>query len=640
MTELNQLSGESLDITQQNINKLKELFPEILTENQIDFEKLRLILGDEINDKLEKYSFNWNGKREAIKLAQQTSTGTLRPGKNKSKNWDTTENIYIEGDNLEVLKLLQKSYAGKIKVIYIDPPYNTGNDFVYKDNYKNSIENYFKQTGQADNTGSLLSTNSETTGRFHTDWLNMMYPRLILARNLMSEDGIIFISIDDNEKDNLKKICDEIFGESNLAAVFPWQSRSSVQNDTDLSINHEYILAYAKHRKKDNRRLKESNSEQWFNSNTFAFKPMELDKTKYSNPDNDPRGPWKADPFDAPNIRPNLTYEIINPNTGEKYLPPNGRHWRTEESKYYEYLKDNRIVFGKSGVSRPQLKVFYEEKKIYGSVQTNWFSAERAGTTSAASKYLINLFDGIKNFDNPKPLKLLNCLFELVPDFDKDAIILDFFSGSATTAEAVFNWNLSDSGNRRFIMVQLPEIFNEDSSAYLEGYSNICELGIERIRRSGEKLELENKNSKLNLDVGFKVFHLDKSNIKKWDFNTDELESTLINMDNNYVEERTSEDILYEILLKLGLDLNTSYEDNIVEESQIYDVAHGNVYIVLGENITKDVATFISTKQKEYQNENPSVVFSDNGFSNDNEKLNTIEILKNNGFNEEQLMSI
>lgn len=640
MSELNPMSGETLDLTKENIEKLKELFPEALSEDQIDFEKLRLILGDEVNDKPEKYSFTWNGKQNAIKLAQQPSTGTLRPNKEKSKNWDTTENLYIEGDNLEVLKLLQKSYAGKVKVIYIDPPYNTGNDFVYQDDYKDNIRNYFEQTGQIDAEGNILSTNTESNGRFHTDWLNMIYPRLILARNLLQEDGVIFISINDNEKDNLKKICDEIFGESNFAAVLPWQSRSSVQNDTDLSINHEYILVYAKRRKKQNRRLKESNAQEWLNSSSFAFKPKLLDKSKYSNPDNDPRGPWKADPFDAPNIRPNLTYEITNPNTGEVFLPPNGRCWRTEENKYYEYLEDNRIIFGTTGKTRPQLKVFYEEKKHYGSVQTNWLTAERAGTTSQASKYLMKMFDGIKNFDNPKPLRLLENLFDLVPDYDKDAIVLDFFSGSGTTAEAVMNWNLSDNGKRKFIMVQLPEKFDVNSSAYSEGYSTIAELGEERIRRAGEKLLEDNELVDTEMDIGFKVFELEKSNIQKWNVNSENLEESLFAMENNFVDGRSHADIVYEVLLKLGLDLNTPFEENIVDESTIYDVALGNVYVVLGENITQEVANYIAEKQKEYENENPSVVFNDNGFVNDNEKLNSIEILKNNGFNEEQLMSI
>lgn len=303
--------------------------------------------------------------------------------------------MYIEGDNLEVLKLLQKSYYGQIKMIYIDPPYNTGKDFVYKDNFHDNVKNYLQLTGQVDDEGNKISTNTDKSGRYHTDWLNMMYPRLKLARNLLKDNGVIFISIDDNEVHNLRKICDEIFGEDNFVAQIPWQARQSIQNDTDLSSSHEYIVTYAKFRRLTDRRLKETNYEKWFKEKSFAFYPLPLDVDKFSNIDNDTRGIWKADPFDAPNVRPNLTYVIANPKTGEQFLPPVGRHWRTEESKYYELLADNRIVFGRSGDSRPQLKVFYEEKKSFGSIPNTWFDGENYGTAtrglSKCSHYLKTL---------------------------------------------------------------------------------------------------------------------------------------------------------------------------------------------------------------------------------------------------------
>lgn len=462
------------------------------------------------------YNFYWNGKEDCIEECFKPSSSILRPDKESSKNWDTTENLYIEGDNFEVLKLLQKSYFGKIKMIYIDPPYNTGKDFVYKDNFRDNIANYKEITNQS------TRANPETNGRFHIDWLNMMYPRLKLARNLLREDGVIFISIGENEEGNLTKVCDEVFGEDNLVTKIPWQARQSVQNDTDISSSHEYILAYAKNRRQEHRRLKESNQSQWYNMNSFACYPLPLDKEKFSNPDNDSRGLWKADPFDAPKIRPNLTYKIINPNTGIGYMPPQGRHWRTTEDSYRKLLNDNRIVFGKLGDSKPQLKVFYDEKKEFGSVSTTWFDGSRCGTATNGTKELQGLFNGVAYFDTPKPTKLLNEL--LILSTKNDDIILDFFSGSSTTAHAVMQLNAENNGNRKFIMVQLPEVTDEKSEAYKAGYSNICEIGKERIRRAGEKVVSE--SGKTDLDIGFKVFKLmdgDNMFYKKLDDNSIEV---------------------------------------------------------------------------------------------------------------------
>ena len=398
------LTGESMNITEENIKKLQQLFPECACDGKVDFDKLKQVLGEFVDDDTERYNFTWNGKGRALRFSQTPSMGTLRPCKEESVDWDNTKNLYIEGDNLEVLKLLQKSYHSKIKLIYIDPPYNTGHDFVYPDDFTDSIEHYKMITGQVDEEGKAVTTNSDTSGRYHTDWMNMMYPRLRLARGLLKDNGAIFISIDDNEVDNLKKLCNEVFGEDNFIAQFPWQSRQLIQNDTDLSNGHEYVVAYAKIRRKENRRLKESNADKWFTDNSFVCLPLPLDKEKFSNPDNDPRGLWKADPFDAPNIRPNLTYEIENPNTGEKILPPQGRHWRTEESSYLKYLADNRIVFGKTGESRPQLKVFYDEKKMFGSVDNTWWTGDKCGTSTQGTKELIKLFGGQSPFDTPKPV--------------------------------------------------------------------------------------------------------------------------------------------------------------------------------------------------------------------------------------------
>lgn len=592
-----ELTGETVDLAQENMERLKALFPDVFVEGKVDFAKLRQVLGEYVDESTENYSFTWNGKGEALKLAQMPTTGTLRPCKEESKNWDSTENIYIEGDNLEVLKLLQKSYFNKVKMIYIDPPYNTGKDFVYKDNFHDTIQNYKEITGQMDSAGNSVSTNSETSGRYHTDWLNMMYPRLRLARNLLIEDGVIFISIDDHEVANLKKICDEIFGEDNLVAFVPWQSRSSIQNDTDISNNHEFILIYAKTRKSCNRRLKETNQNEWRKKDGFVCKPLPLDKEKFSNPDNDPRGIWKDDPFDAPNIRPNLTYEIINPNTNEKFLPPKGRCWRTDEKQYLKLFNDKRIIFGKSGNSSPKLKVFYEEKKDFGSIENTWFSADRIGTTTQATKNLLLLFDNIITFDTPKPITLLLKLLYLA-NLDNDSIILDFFSGSATTAHAVMQLNAEDGGKRRYIMVQLPEQTSEKSEAYQAGYKNICEIGKERIRRAGEKIKAEKGMLAEDLDIGFKVFKLDSSNIIKWQpkeekQSVEALKQQLMAMGQTIVTGRSELDVVYEIMLKQGYALTSSIEELIFAGKKVYSISAGLLFVCLAGGVTVEVADSI-----------------------------------------------
>lgn len=506
---MNHLKMHSLNKIDENVSKIAALFPNCVTEakaddgsitKKIDFDMLKQELSSTIVEgREERYQFTWPDKKKSVLLANAPISKTLRPCREESVDFDTTENIYIEGDNLEALKLLQENYLGKIKMIYIDPPYNTGNDFVYNDEFSVSSSEFSEKSGNFDEEGNQLvdnyTRNTESNGRFHTDWLNMMYPRLKLARDLLTDDGVIFISIDDNEIDNLKKICNEIFGEINLVAEIPWQSRASIQNDTDFSVNHEYICVYAKKRRLENRRLKESNYTEWHSNDTFVCKPLPLDKSKFDNPDNDPRGLWKADPFDAPNVRPNLTYPVTNPNTGEEHLPPRGRCWRFLPAKFSSALADNRIVWTNNGLGRPQLKVFYEEKKEFGSVDNSWFSADRIGTSTNGTKELMKLFDGQVFFDTPKPTSLLLKLIDLANTKDND-IILDFFSGSATTAHAVMQLNAEDSGHRKFIMVQLPEATDEKSEAYKAGYKNICEIGKERIRRAGQQILKQVQNDK------------------------------------------------------------------------------------------------------------------------------------------------
>ena len=618
---MEKLKMQSHDKVGDNVSKIAQLFPNCVTEilNKdgkpqlaIDFEKLQAELSNDIiAEGAERYQFTWPDKRAANRLANTPTTMTLRPCREESVDFDNTQNLYIEGDNLDVLKVLRETYLGKVKMIYIDPPYNTGNDFVYNDEYSISNEEFGIRNGFVDEDGNQTTDpmvkNTESNGRFHTDWLNMIYPRLKVARDLLSDDGVIFISIDDNEVENLRKICSEVFGESNHVTDIPWQSRASIQNDTDFSVNHEYICVYAKNRRQENRRLKESNYLTWYSKDSFVCRPLPLDKTKFDNPDNDPRGLWKADPFDAPNIRPNLTYPIINPNTGEQHLPPRGRCWRTEISSFSSALADGRIIFGKDGKGRPQLKVFYEEKKEFGSIDNSWFSAERIGTTTNGTKEVMSIFDGNKYFDMPKPISMLLKILFLGNTLGND-IILDFFSGSATTAHAVMKLNAEDGGNRKFIMVQLPEKTDEKSEAYKAGYSTICEIGKERIRRAGAKIrnedvllnvseKLELRNNKL--DTGFRVLKLDSSNMKDVyytpsQFTIDDL------FDENIKPDRTGEDLLFQVMLELGVELSAKIETKQLNGKKVHFVDDNYLIACFDTDVNESTITEIAKLQPIY----------------------------------------
>lgn len=604
------LNMQSMDKVAANVAKIRELFPNCVTErinkegkleHAIDFDMLKQELSDHVVDGLqERYQFTWPDKRKAILAANAPINKTLRPCREESVDFDNTENLYIEGDNLEVLKLLQETYLGKVKMIYIDPPYNTGNDFVYEDDFKQSLDEYIENSGQLDDAGNRLVANTESNGRFHTDWLNMIYPRLKVAKDLLSEDGVIFISIDDNEVKNMISVCNEIFGEENLVATIPWQSRASIQNDTDFSVNHEYIVVYAKVRRQANRRLKESNYKEWMKKDSFVCKPLPVDKSRFSNPDNDPRGAWKADPFDAPNVRPNLTYEITNPNTGEKHLPPRGRHWRTDIHKFASALADNRIIFGVNGLGRPQLKVFYEEKKMFGSIDNSWFSADRIGTTTNGTQEVMVMFDNIKLFDTPKPTTLLNKLLYL-SNLEKDSLILDFFSGSATTAHAVMQLNAEDGGKRKFIMVQLPEVCAENSEAYKAGYKNICEIGKERIRRAGKKIKEENPLTTQGLDIGFRVLKCDSSNMEDVYFTPkdymDKQQSLFVD---NIKKDRSDEDLLFDAMLKLDTPLSSKIERITIAGKTVYNVAQGHLMACFDKNVTDEVITAVAKEMPSY----------------------------------------
>lgn len=622
---------ESLDLTTQNIEKIGALFPNCITETvdkdgkpkkAINFQLLRQMLSEDVVDGDEAYEFTWVGKKASIVEANKPIRKSLRPCKEESKDWDKTENLYIEGDNLEVLKLLQESYLGKVKMIYIDPPYNTGNDFIYNDDFKMTNEEYSDEIGEYDHEENRMFKNTDSNGRFHSDWCSMIYSRLMLARNLLADDGVIFISIDDNEIDNLKNCCNEIFGEVNLVAEIPWQSRASIQNDTDFSVNHEYICIYAKQRRQSNRRLKESNHKEWHKHDSFVCKPLPLDKDKFDNPDDDPRGLWKADPMDAPHIRPNLTYPIINPNTGEQHLPPSGRCWRILPEKFSSALEDNRIVWTNNGKGRPQLKVFYDEKKEYGSVDNSWFSAEKVGTSTNGTKELMRIFDGKGYFDTPKPVSLLHKLITLANTND-DSIILDFFSGSATTAHATMQLNAEDGGNRKFIMVQLPEPCSETSEAYKAGYQNICEIGKERIRRAGDKIKAENPDTTENLDIGFRVLKLDDSNMKDVYYSADEYSQNILDtLESNIKEDRTDLDLLFGCLLEWGIPLSFPYSSEIIDGCTVHNYNDGDLIACFDEAIPDSVVKTIAKKQP------LRAVFRDSGFVNSPSKINVGEVFK------------
>ena len=652
---MDKLKMQTVNKADENYKKLAEMFPNAVTEaidengevvRAIDKDVLMQEINTRVVDgKEERYQFTWPDKKKSVLLANAPINKTLRPCREESVDFDNTENLYIEGDNLEVLKLLQETYLGKIKMIYIDPPYNTGNDFVYEDDFSQSTDEYLANSGQFDDEGNRMVPNTESNGRFHTNWLNMLYPRIKLSKSLLRDDGVIFISIDDNEIDNLKKICNEVFGEANLVAEIPWQSRASIQNDTDFSVNHEYICVYAKNRRQENRRLKESNYSEWHKKDSFVCKPLPLDKSKFDNPDNDPRGLWKADPFDAPNVRPNLTYPVVNPNTGEEHLPPRGRCWRFLPAKFSSALEDNRIVWTNNGLGRPQLKVFYEEKKEFGSVDNSWFSADRIGTSTNGTKELMKLFDGSAFFDTPKPVSLLSKLITLA-NVEENDIILDFFSGSATTAHAVIQQNFQDvydgkQGKRKFIMVQLPELTDKKSEAYKAGYENICEIGKERIRRAG-KMEYESvcgtagssmrwdsekrKNDKNypcpeNVDIGFRVLKCDSSNMKEVYYTPDEYEMSLFDsLEDNIKEDRTPEDLLFQVMLDLGILLSSKIEETTISGKKVFKVDGNYLIACFDENVTEDVITEIA-KQKPYY-----FVMRDSSMANDSVATNFDQI--------------
>lgn len=608
---------ESVDMTEKNIEKIKSLFPNCITETRdkdgklkkaINFETLKQILSDEIVDGDEAYEFTWVGKKAAIVEANKPIRKTLRPCKEKSVNWDNTENLYIEGDNLEVLKLLQESYLGKIDVIYIDPPYNTGNDFIYNDDFKLSSEEYIEANNELDENGNRLFRNTDSNGRFHSDWCSMIYSRLLLSRNLLSDNGVIFISIDDNEQENLKKICDEVFGEDNFLAQIIWERAFSPVNlKKHFSRSHDYLLCYAKNE---------------YSSINNGIQRSEEANNRYSNPDKDPRGVWQSNDLAVgPAVESNI-YPITTP-SGRIVLPPDGRSWRYSKSVFEEKLNDNRIWFGVNGNGVPRIKRFLSELKKTGITPMTIWKHTDVGHSQDASKALKSLFGEKMVFDYPKTVELIKRCIELYSK--KDSIILDFFSGSATTAHAVMQLNAEDCGTRKYILVQLPEKTDLKSVAFKEGYKTLCELGQERIRKSSKKIledSKENYNTE-NLDIGFRVFKLDDSNMTDVFYFVDDYSQDLLsNLESNIKSNRNDLDLLFGCLIEWGLPLSLPYDSEEIEGCTVHNYNNGDLVACFNENVPDSVIKYIAKQQP------LRAVFRDSCFANSPSKINVGEIFK------------
>lgn len=606
----------TVDITESNIEKIGQLFPNCLTERigedgkverVIDFDQLRQELSKEIVEgPQERYQFTWPDKKKAIRLANTPSNMTLRPCREKSIDFDNTENLYIEGDNLEVLKLLREDYLGKIKLIYIDPPYNTGNDFVYQDDFSQSVSEYYGNSGQIDDVGNRLVTNSEGNGRFHTDWLNLIYPRLRVAKDLLSNDGVIVLSIDDGEAQNLRKICDEVFGAQNFITSVVWQKIHSIKNDAKyFSENHEYAHVYAK------------------NINEIHVKLLprtEEMNARYVNPDNDPRGPWQSGDLVASGERTNGHYIVTSPKTGKTFDVPQGKHWVYAQDNLMELIATNQVWFGSDGNAFPRKKRFLSDVQSGRTPSTLWLS-EEVGHNQTATRELKALFDGLKLFDFPKPVDYITQFVRLFTD--ESSYVLDFFSGSATTAHAVLKLNAEDGGDRKFIMVQLPEPTELDSEAYKAGYSNLCEIGEERIRRAGKKILSEIKSSddeglfsteeeeKTKLDVGFRVLKLDSSNMEDVYYRPEESSEASL-FEDNVKPNRTPEDLLFQVMLECNLPLSARIQFETIGGKEVYTVNNGYLIACFDRDVNEDVIKAVAKRKPYY------FVMRDSSLSSDN----------------------
>lgn len=628
----NKLDLSSVDGTKLNLEALYQIAPSCFTEvkddktgelrHVVNFKTLRQLLGDNaVEDVDEMYQFTWPGKQEARREAARPTTKTLRPVVEDSVDWDHTQNLYIEGDNLEVLKLLQKSYMGKVKMIYIDPPYNTGNDFVYDDDFAVSQDNYDLFAGNVDELGNRYRKNTETNGRFHSDWCSMMYSRLMVARSLLTEDGVIFISIDDKEESNIHKICNEIFGEGNFVGNFIWQSRTSISNDDEISTNHNHTFVYSKNREK------------------LTFGGDEINRSDYINPDNDPRGPWKLVPIDANHIGGDTQYPIINPKTGVKFLPPKGRCWCYNQQTMKELIDDGRIKFGLTDDSSPKRKLFLNERLEKGDKKTPSSLLLDAGTTKSGTTEIMSLFENEKVFDYPKPTSLLTKLISYGFIKNND-IVLDFFSGSGTTADALMQYNAEKLVKASYVMIQIPEDLDisiktaginarktiQNAITFLTSINKphlLTEVAKERIRRAGKKIKEESPLTTQKLDTGFRVFRLADSNfeeVKKApaEYNQSQLDLFL----NNVKSDRTDLDLLFGAMLNWGVQLSLPMTSEEVDGKMIYSVNDGDLVACFAEDITENIVKAMADKQP------LRVLFRDSCFARDDAKINVFETLK------------
>lgn len=608
---MDKLKMQSGNLVQDNVDRISKLFPQCVSEGKdekgnviklVDFDLLKQELSSDIVEGGdERYTLNWAGKKQAILTANAPINATLRPNKDGSINFEDTKNLYIESDNLDALKLLRETYLKKIKMIYIDPPYNTGNDFVYEDDFAVSVVDYLKDSKSYDEQGNKLFQNNDSNGRFHSDWLSMMYSRLKLAKDFLTDDGIIFISIDENEVDNLKKICDEIFGESSHIGNFIWENRTT-PNDADnmFAMTNEYIVMYAK------------------NNSSLMFKGIEKSLDNYKNPDNDPNGPWIRDNPSAASGNPDKDRFIItNPYTGEEYLPPKGRFWGFSQKRVEEWTKSGKLVFSKEKGKGLVLKKYLSELK---NMNQPLGSIIQGILTMHGTKEMKELFpDDDRVFKYPKPTELIKFFIDQVND--KDMIIMDFFSGSATTAHAVMRMNAEDGGNRRFILVQVPEVCAEGSEAQRAGYKTICEIGKERIRRAGNKVLKENPNAKI--DIGFRDLKLDSSNMKDVYYNPAEVSQDLLSkFEDNIKEDRTTEDLLFQVMLDMGVDLSSDIKVDNKLGKKIYNVNDGNLVCCFDKNLSSEVVTEIAKMQPLY------AVFRDSSMISDSMNVNLEQIFE------------
>ena len=613
---MDKLRMQSSNGVEDNIMKIAQLFPDCVTEtvdersgqpkHLIDFEKLKQNLSDSVmSERAERYQFTWPDKSKAILLANSPINATLRPCREDSVDFDNTQNLYIEGDNLDVLKCLKETYLHKVKMIYIDPPYNTGNDFVYEDDFAQSSEEYLANSGQFDEQGNRMFTNAESNGRFHTDWLNMIYPRLKVARDLLTDDGVIFISIDDNEVENLRKICDEVFGEQNFIATLVWERAYSPKNDAKfISNSHDYILMFAKR--------------------IDSFHIGRLERTaeanaRYSNPDNDPRGDWKPSDMSVKTYNAECDYPITCP-SGRVVEPPAGRCWSLSRNAFRERLQDNRIWFGTDGNSVPCIKRFLRELKFEGMAPTSILFYKEVGHSQEGAKEVTALFGDKGVFDGPKPIRLLQRLLTLA-NLDDNSIILDFFSGSASTAHAVMKMNAEKQKHCPFIMVQLPEHISEKKKE--QGYETVCEIGKERIRRAGKKIKEESPLTTQDLDTGFRVLKLDSTNMQDIYYSPKDIsQADLFSQVDNVKPDRTGEDLLFQVMLELGATLDSKIETTTVAGKTIYNVAEGYLVACFDQDVTDDVVKSIAQMQPAY------AVLRDTSMKDDSTATNFEQIFK------------